>query len=100
VVWHELLFGVSRLPASSKRQIIERYLTEVIESTIAILLYDEAAAVWHASERSRLVARGRTPSFADGQIAAIAATNNLVLVTRNTSDFEQFADLRVENWHQ
>jgi tRNA(fMet)-specific endonuclease VapC len=45
-----------------------------------------------------LTAQGRTPSYVDGQIAAIAKTNDLTLVTRNTSDFVHFADLRVENW--
>ncbi|OQX23219.1 MAG: VapC toxin family PIN domain ribonuclease, partial [Desulfobacteraceae bacterium IS3] len=43
---------------------------------------------------------GQTPSFADGQIAAIAKVNDLILVTRNTSDFKIFADLKIENWHK
>jgi tRNA(fMet)-specific endonuclease VapC len=34
----------------------------------------------------------------DGQIAAIALVNNLVLVTRNSSDFARFAGLKVETW--
>jgi tRNA(fMet)-specific endonuclease VapC len=39
------------------------------------------------------------PAFVDGQIAAIAKVNGLVLVTRNTSDFEKFSGLKLENWH-
>ena len=41
---------------------------------------------------------GKTPAFVDGQIASIAMSNNLVLVTNNVSDFQFFAGLEVENW--
>ncbi|MFB1486507.1 MULTISPECIES: hypothetical protein [unclassified Thiocapsa] len=37
-------------------------------------------------------------AHADSQIAAIAAVNGLVLVTRNTEDFADFSSLIVENW--
>ncbi len=36
--------------------------------------------------------------FADGQIAATAATNGLTLITRNLSDFEGYVGLRVQSW--
>jgi tRNA(fMet)-specific endonuclease VapC len=38
------------------------------------------------------------PPFADGQIASIAATRDLTLVTANVADFERFEGLRVEDW--
>lgn len=41
---------------------------------------------------------GVVPSFADGQIAAIAAVNDLTLVTANTAHFANFAGLEVANW--
>ena len=41
---------------------------------------------------------GRSAPFADGQIAAVAVTNGLRLVTRNVADFAEFADLAVESW--
>jgi tRNA(fMet)-specific endonuclease VapC len=97
IVWHELRFGAEGLPPSLKRTAIERYLAEVIAATIPVLPYDEQAASWHATHRARLVAAGKTPPFADGQIAAIAAVHNLVLVTANTADFADF-DIVVENW--
>lgn len=34
----------------------------------------------------------------DGQIAAIAVVNRLILVTRNTDDFDGYLGLEVENW--
>lgn len=98
-VWHELLYGCRRLPPSRKREVLEIYLYQVLQPNLAILPYDEAAAAWHARERARLGALGFTPTFVDGQIGAIAKVNQLVLVTRNTGDFTQFADLQVENWH-
>jgi len=97
-VWHELQFGCVRLPRSKKRNAIEQYLHHVVSSKINILPYDEAASLWHAKERARLEAIGRTPPFVDGQIAAIAKVNGLVLVTRNTKDFEMFSGLQLENW--
>jgi tRNA(fMet)-specific endonuclease VapC len=97
-VWHELVFGARRLPPSRKRRAIERYLEQVVRATLQILPYDAAAAAWHAAERARLVAVGRTPAFVDGQIAAITRTNGLVLVSANLSDFREFAGLRVETW--
>jgi len=71
---------------------------DVVRPTIPILFYDDRAAQWHADERARLTRLGKTPSFADGQIAAIAAVNKLTLVTANTADFENFSSLDIENW--
>ena len=98
VVWHELVYGAQRLPVSVKREAVERYLTRVIRTTLPILGYDERSAAWHAAERARLVALGQTPPFVDGQIAAIAAVNDLTLVTFNRRDFARFADLVVVDW--
>jgi len=98
VVWHELRFGMERLGPSRRREAIERYLDEVVLGTIPILDYDRAAAEWHASERARLAARGETPPFADGQIAAIARVHDLTLVTLNDTDFRRFHGLRVLSW--
>jgi tRNA(fMet)-specific endonuclease VapC len=50
-------------------------------------------------ERARLEKRGRPPSLADGQIAAIASVNDLVVVTANAKDFRRFRGLSIENWH-
>lgn len=98
VVWHELRFGVERLPPSRRRLAIERYLDEVVLATMPILDYDRAAAEWHAGERARLAARGETPPFIDGQIAAIAHVHELILVTFNDSDFRRFEGVRVLSW--
>jgi tRNA(fMet)-specific endonuclease VapC len=98
VVWHELSFGAARLAASKKRRAIEAYLEEAVSRILPILPYDQEAATWHAQERARLSRRGRPPSAADGQIAAIASVNELTVVTANVKDFRRFKDLVVEDW--
>lgn len=96
--WHELVYGCRRLPPSKRRRELERYLNEILAPSLMILPYDAAAAAWHAEERARLGRRGKTPPFIDGQIAAIAKTQGLVLVSRNVTDFADFDDLVVEDW--
>jgi len=98
IVWHELLFGCHRLPPSAKREAIQRYLDQVILPSMSILPYDQRCAEWHAAERARLAAVGKTPPFVDGQIAAVAAVNGLTLVTRNVAHFAHFQTLRVIDW--
>lgn len=100
VVWHEMLFGAWRMPPGQKRAAIEGFLVEQILPGLPILPYDQEAASWHAVERVRLTRLGTAPPYADGQIAAIAAVNYLVVVTSNVDDFKRFSGLRVEDWRK
>lgn len=93
-----MLFGCRRLPPSRKREAIEVYLSQTVQRSFPILPYDEAAAEWHASERARLSTAGKTPPYIDGQIAAVAKVNGLVLVTANLPDFNVFTGLEIEDW--
>lgn len=95
VTWHEVRFGCYRLPPSRRRDHIETYLQNV-QTTFPILPYDVTAANWHAAERVRL--RTQPPPFQDGQIAAVAAINQLILVTNNVADFASFQNVALENW--
>ena len=98
VVIHELRYGVQRLPKGRRRQRLDQYIQAVLASGLSVLPYDTTAALWHGEQRASLEARGLKPPFADGQIAAIAVTQGLVLVTRNTSDFDLFDGLQLLNW--
>ncbi len=100
ISYHEVMVGYLRLPESRKRREIEAYMQQGIEGVLEILPYDDTAARWHAIERTRLMQTGKTPAYVDGQIAAIAAINNLTLITRNVSDFQYFQDLKIENWFE
>ncbi|MGF1676530.1 MAG: type II toxin-antitoxin system VapC family toxin [Rivularia sp. (in: cyanobacteria)] len=97
IVVHELLHGCLRLPESKRRESLWNYIHESVLN-LPVLDYDLNAAQWHAQERARLSKIGKTPAFIDNQIASIAYCNNLILVTNNTSDFEFFKDLIIENW--
>ena len=98
LVWHELRFGCARLPKSRRREVIERYLDDVVAVSFPVLDYDQRAADWHALERARLVAAGLTPPFVDGQIAAIARVHELVLITASKADFTPFRGIQVKSW--
>ena len=97
-VWHELVYGCQSLPSGKRRSALETYLKEVVYASFPILPYDEVAAAWHARERARLDTEGAPAPFVDGQIAAIACSSSLVLVTVNVRDFQRFRGLRVEDW--
>ena len=97
-VWHELTYGCRRLPRGKRRAALEAYLQDVILASFPVLAYDENAAHWHGLERGRLEALGRPAPYIDGQMAAIASVNDLVLVTVNVRDFARFKGLAVENW--
>lgn len=98
ISWHEMLYGYHRLPKSKRKQRVHFFIEQTVQPHIPILPYGAAAAVWFAEERARLSQIGKMPAYADGQIAAIAATNNLILVTRNVAGFADFAGLTTENW--
>ena len=97
-VWHELQYGVGRLARGKRRVILETFLREVVHPTLPILPYDERAAEWLAEERVRLEKAGKQIPVVDGQIASVAATNGIPVVTANLPDFSIFKGLAVQNW--
>lgn len=98
IVWHELVYGVERMAEGQRRAYLANYLTEVVQPAMPIIPYDTAATRWHGAARAALERAGTPRPFADGQIAAIAATRDLILVTRNTADFADYEGIHVENW--
>lgn len=93
IVWHELQFGVQSMRAGPiKAQFLAFYETLVQP----VLPYDKAAASYHAAERVRL----KSCRSADAQIAAIAVTQKLILVTANVRDFKGFHGICLEDWSQ
>lgn len=96
--WHEMVYGFQRLPDSRKKRVIQVFLFDYLQSKIPIVPYSKEAAEWHAMEKARLSAKGKTPPFIDGQIAAIAKVEGLTLVTDNQKDFETFDSIQMVNW--
>ncbi len=100
IVWHELVYGCELLAASKRKTQLQSYLTMLLANGLMVLPFDQAAADWYAKERAELKRQGQTCAYADGEIAAIAATQQLILVTRNTQDFVSFQQLTLQNWFE
>ncbi len=100
IVWHELLYGCELLAASKSKRQLHSYLAMLLSNGLIILPYDLAAANWYAKQGARLDRLGKTCAYADGEIAAITATQDLTLVTQNLKEFENFEGLILENWFE
>ena len=99
--WQEMLFGVNLMQACKKRDFIFSKLVDDIQARFEIINYDNHCAWIQADIRSRLQEKGNSLEFEDTQIASIAVSNNMILVTRNVKHFEpiqQVSPLMVENW--
>lgn len=97
IVWHELRFGWLKMADGQRKQLIAAFLHDVV-SLIPILDYDAQAAKIHAEIRIQTQKVGANIPFVDGQIAAIAMAQGLILVSRNTKDFQAIDGLRLINW--
>lgn len=99
-VWHELNYGMNRLPESRMKERIQDYLFYVIKESLPIISYDCFAAEIHSRIRADQEVLGQKTPFVNSQIASIAIANNLILVSRNIKDFKQFNGLILENWFE
>ena len=94
----ELVFGCHRLPAGARRDWLRRWV-QGLPARLPVMSFDEAAAIWLGAERARLAALGRPAPRTDGEIAAVAVSRGLILVTRNQRDFAVYTGLTTSNWH-
>lgn len=101
--WNELLYGINIMSAGRKRDFYFDTLVDKIQAEFDIIQYDNHAAWIQADIRSRLKENGTPVEFDDTQIASIAVSNGMILVTRNTKHFEpiqEISTLMVENWFE
>lgn len=63
-----------------------------------MLPFDRDAALVYGAIRADLERQGQGLPHADLQIAAVALSNGLLLVTGNVRHFARVPDLRIENW--
>ena len=98
IVWNELVYGCERLAKGKRKVELTAFLYDVVLKSFPVLAYDERAATWHGLERARQELTGRPRPYVDGQIAAIAHVNELIVVTANVRDFSGFKDLVVADW--
>lgn len=100
-VWAETLSGIKSLPDGKRKEILFEYATNQIQKLYEILPFDDFAASIYSDLVSRLKMKGKLPQKLDLMIASIAISNNLILVTRNISDYQyikEVSNLMLENW--
>jgi toxin FitB len=84
----EIRRGVSRLPVSKKKSLLTNWLNTLLKDyqnrifSIDLMVAENWGTLQGMAEK-----KGSLMSSLDSLIAAVAYTNNLVLVTRNESDF-------------
>jgi len=85
----ELLVGSELLPAGKRRSGLDKALSELVIRLFGprILPFNQQAASIYAKLFGRARAAGHAITFADGQIAAIAAAHGFTVATRDIVPF-------------
>ena len=102
VTWTEMLSGIKSLPEGKRKTGLFDYSIESVQKQYEIISFDASAANIYSDLYERLKAKGAPAQRFDLMIASIAISNNLILVTRNVSDFKDIAEnsnLMIENWY-
>ncbi|MGA1870584.1 MAG: type II toxin-antitoxin system VapC family toxin [bacterium] len=73
-------------------------LKNLILPTVTIVSFNSEAAFYCGEIRAELEKQGIPISFADLQIASIAISHKLTLITGNTKHFQRISTLQSENW--
>ena len=75
-------------------------LVRVFFATFESLPFDDRAAEIYGRLRTELEQHGNLIGPNDLLIASIALTNNVTLVTHNTSEFSRISNLLIEDWQE
>jgi predicted nucleic acid-binding protein len=96
----ELTLGVELLPEGRRRTELRAAVSSVIGDVFRgrVLPFDAAVAETYASLVARARARGRSVSFADGQIAATASHHGFAVATRDVGPFEACGVTVIDPW--
>jgi tRNA(fMet)-specific endonuclease VapC len=90
----ELFYGAMR--SNNPTQSL-RVQQEFLELFVSLAFDDEAARIC-GRIRAQLIDRGTPIGPNDLQIAAIALTHELTLITHNVGEFNRVQDLKIEDW--
>ena len=91
----ELEYGMGK---SDNRIKMDSYVIALCKR-YAVLDFDRAASLHAGAIRAQLNTRGTPIGPYDVQMAGVALSKNLTIVTRNTREFERVPGLRIENWY-
>ena len=96
----ELQRGISRLPASRKRNRLQAWLDSDLRQRFEgrILPIDDVVALRWGGVQARVEARGTPLPVMDSLIACTALTHDLAVVTRNGEDFAHTGVAVVDPW--
>ena len=96
IVWAELLVGahLSNRGFDRVRAGLESFLR------LPQFPFDQSAAEHYAEIRAHLQPLGQLIGERDMQIAAIARSRGLTLITHNTKELSRVPSLRIEDWEQ
>ncbi len=94
IVLAEPYHGAYRSPAPHENL----KLVDELAETFTTIPFDDMAAERFGEIRTILEKAGTPIGPYDTQIAAIALSTNLTLVTHNVSEFSRVAGLRIEDW--
>lgn len=103
VVWAEALAGVKSMPDGKRKERRWNYWVNHVQRLYEILPFTDFAASVYADLMARLKEKGTVLPKLDLMIAATAISNNLILVTRNITDFkpiQEVSNLMLENWFE
>lgn len=103
VVWAEALAGVKSMPDGKRKERRWNYWVNHVQRLYEILPFTDFAASIYADLMARLKEKGTVLPKLDLMIAATAISNNLILVTRNITDFkpiQEVSNLMLENWFE
>ena len=91
----ELRYGVAIMPPGRRRMVLASAIEAIIREDFAerILPFDSGAARAYAERASGGRHAGRPAGEADCQIAAIARSRGMAVITRNVRDFK---DINIE----
>ncbi|MGC8491953.1 MAG: type II toxin-antitoxin system VapC family toxin [Syntrophobacteraceae bacterium] len=95
VTIREIVYGAWK--SNQPRYHIEN-LEKILLPAVSIVGFDSKAAYVCGSLRARLEREGIPLALADLEIASIALSRNLILVSGNTRHFSRIPELMLENW--
>lgn len=86
IILGEMRFGILLLPKGKKRTALERWFEGGVQRLHCLAWEAETGMKW-AELLARLRTAGKAMPIKDSLIAATALANDLIVVTRNRSDF-------------
>lgn len=89
----ELIYGAEK----SQRKEQNRKVVEDFADKITVIPILTSIHIY-GKEKARLKTKGKIISDLDLFIGATSIVNDMILVTRNTKEFERLIDIKLENW--